>query len=93
MSGCYRGAKTIMQDKYPLAIYVQCKADVLNLALVHSSNQSNVTDMFEIVQQIAVYIGASAKRLEIFQEIDQGRSLIAGLDYWTAIKHSHVNNY
>ena len=68
MSGCYRGAKT---NKYPLAIYVHCKAHVLNLALVHSSNQSNVTDMFETVQQIAVYIGASAKRLEIFQEIDQ----------------------
>lgn len=70
MRGCYKGAKTLIQEKYPLAMYVHCKAHSLNLALVHSSTQQDMTNMLGIVQQVAVYLGASAKRLGSFKEIE-----------------------
>ena len=74
MSGRYKGTKALIQEMYPLAIYVHCKAHSLNLALVHSSSQPDVTNMFGIVQQVAVYLGASAKRLETFRDVDNAQT-------------------
>ena len=87
MSGKHKGAKAIIQQKYPLAVYFHCKDHSLNLALVHSSSDANIRNflywhlmnyvlskaklnMFGIVQQIAVYLGGSAKHLAVFREID-----------------------
>lgn len=48
---------------------VHCRAHGLNLTLVHSSTKQNIT-MFAVVQEVAVYLGGSAKRLEKFREVD-----------------------
>ena len=91
MSGHYKGTKALIQEMYPLAIYVHCKAHSLNLALVHSSSQPDVTNMFGIFQQAAMYLGASAKHLKIFRDINNASEVDdmpdrQGVDALTTLK-------
>ena len=57
MSGAYHGARAIIQQQCPLAVYVHCRAHALNLAIVHSCSIPQVRNMLGAVQETAVFIG------------------------------------
>lgn len=68
MSGKHRGVQAVVQQQFPSATYVHCRAHVLNLCLVHSSKLPIIRNMMDTVQQIAFCFNYSAKRLKAFQE-------------------------
>ena len=60
----------------PSAVYLHCRAHSLNLAVVHSCSNSHVRNMFGTVQKVAVFFAESAKRYDIFKEIDKRNSTV-----------------
>ena len=74
MSGRFKGVQAIVQKQIPSAVYVHCRAHSLNLAIVHSSRNAHVRNMFGTVQEVAVFFGESAKRHHLFQEIDKANT-------------------
>ena len=72
MSGKFRGVQAIVKSRVPSAVYLHCRAHSLNLAVVHSCDNSHVRNMFGTVQKVAVFFGESAKRYHVFKEIDKG---------------------
>ena len=71
MSGKFRGVQAIIKSCVPSAVYLHCRAHSLNLAVVHSCDNSRVHNMFGTVQKVAV---ESAKRYHVFKEIDKENS-------------------
>ena len=74
MSGKFAGVQALVKEQALLAVYLHCRAHSLNLAIVHSSENAHVRNMFGIVQQVAVYLGESAKRHHLFRELDHANS-------------------
>ena len=70
MCGKFNGVRSIIQQKYPRAVYVHCQAHAINLVVVHSCAVPSVRNMLGTAQKIAVHIGESAKRLAVFQDIN-----------------------
>lgn len=78
MSGKFQGVQAIVRSRVPSAVYLHCRAHSLNLAVMHSCSNSHVRNMFGIVQKVAVFFGESAKRFDIFKEIDTRNSTVPG---------------
>ena len=74
MSGKFKGVQAVIKNCVPSAVYLHCRAHSLNLAVVHSCDNSHVRNMFSIVQKVAVFFGESAKRNHVFKEIDKANS-------------------
>ena len=55
MSGKFRGVQAIVKSRVPSAVYLHCRAHSLNLAIVHSCDNSHVRNMFGTVQKVAVF--------------------------------------
>ena len=68
MSGKFRGVQAIVKSRVPSAVYLHCRAHSLNLAVVHSCDNSHVHNMFGTVHKVAVFFGESAKRYHVFKE-------------------------
>lgn len=70
MSGKVKGVQARFSIDVPSAQYVHCRAHNLNLAIVHSCKEPEVRNMYAIVSSIVSFIGASAKRLNVYFEVD-----------------------
>jgi hypothetical protein len=53
MSGIHRGVQARIKEIVPTANYVHCKVHVLNLAIVHVSQDASVRTMMATIQEIA----------------------------------------
>lgn len=83
MSGKFR-VQAVVRSRVPSAVYLHCRAHSLNLAVVHSCSNSHVRNMFGTVQKVAVFFGESAKRYDIFKEIDKRNSTV--LNYRNSVR-------
>ena len=57
MSGKFRGVQAIIRSRVSSAsaVYLHCRTHSLNLAVVHSCDNSHVRNMFGTVQKVAVF--------------------------------------
>lgn len=70
MSGKYKGAQAKIREREPRAVYVHCANHSLNLALQDSVRSVPLMrDVLQYVNDVAVLIGRSAKRLTMFEEV------------------------
>ena len=46
MSGCYKGAQALIQEKNPQAVFSPCSAHTLNLCEVHAAVSNDVVKTF-----------------------------------------------
>ena len=67
MSGSFKGVRARIQEQHPAAVYVHCKAHVLNLALVHSCQEPLVRNMLGTVKEVVRYL-KTAKRQHLFRK-------------------------
>ena len=66
MSGHIRGVQGRIQESYPNATYIHCKAHSLNLAIGSSCKVKPVQNMYDTAQKLLQFIIASPKRLEVY---------------------------
>ena len=52
MSGQYKGCATILQRKYPKAMYSHCCSHVLNLAVVNTCDSIQVRNLFAVMAKV-----------------------------------------
>ena len=79
MSGWANGVQAKIKEINPHAIYVHCHAHRLNLVLVDSLRcVPQLSDLFDIVQELYVFFSNSAPRHEVFRkaQIELGLSVI-----------------
>ena len=67
MSGCIKGAQTIIRETCKYAAYVHCSSHCLNLCLNESAKVVQIRNMFTKVSACTNFINSSAKRRAIFQ--------------------------
>lgn len=65
MSGRFKGAKTIIQQKYPKALYLHCGAHALNLVLCDSCEVNSFKNMFGTLNSVSIFFKESCKREKI----------------------------
>ena len=68
MSGKFNGVQARFETDVSGAHYVHCRAHSFNLAIVHTCQQPEVRNMYGVVSEVVTYIGATAKRLNVFIE-------------------------
>ena len=62
MSGKYRGAATLLQERFPGLCHIHCYSHVLNLAIVKACKLQSVQNMMESIKSIHYFFEKSAKR-------------------------------
>ena len=70
--------------------YTHCRAHSLILSFVHTCQQSEVKNMFEVVSEIVSFIGASAKRLNVFTESREQRIRLKKLSATRRTRHEET---
>ncbi|CAC5412466.1 unnamed protein product [Mytilus coruscus] len=86
-SGIHKGVQARIKEIVPTANYVHCKAHVLNLAIVHASQDPSVRTMMATIQEIAFSFHYSAKKLGKLQdELEQNQNVKDKLDGKTKIQ-------
>ena len=55
MTGQFNGARALIRQRVPSAVYVHCRSHCLNLALVHSSKIQCVRTMMKTVQDVHLH--------------------------------------
>lgn len=68
MSGHINGVQARIRRENPKAVYIHCRAHVLNLCIVHSSKLPLVRNIMDTMQDVSLAFKFSAKRLLVFQE-------------------------
>jgi hypothetical protein len=87
MSGIHRGVQARIKEIDPTANYVHCKAHVLNLAIVHASQDASVRTMMATIQEMAFSFHYSAKKLGKLQdELDKNQNVKDKLDGKTKVQ-------
>ena len=72
MSGCYKGAQALIQEKNPQAVFSPCSAHTLNLCGVHAAESNDVVKTFlGNIQKLYNLCSSSPSRWKILQEIAQ----------------------
>ena len=72
MSGCYKGAQALIQEKNPQAVFSPCSAHTLNLCGVHAAESNDVVKaFFGNIQKLYNLFSSSPSRWKILQEIAQ----------------------
>ena len=70
MSGCYKGAQSLIREKNPQAVFCPCSAHTLNLCGVHAAESNNVVkNFFGNIQKLYNLFSCSPSRWKILQEI------------------------
>ena len=70
MSGCYKGAQALIQEKNPQAVFSPCSAHTLNLCGVHAAESNGVVKtFFGNIQKLYNLFSSSPSRWKILQEI------------------------
>lgn len=70
MSGRFKGARSILNDKYPLSLYFHCSNHALDLCLQEISSEEDIIfSSLEFVRNCATFVRGSGKRRAQFQEI------------------------
>ena len=68
MSGNINGVQTRVRRVNPKAVYIHCRAHVLNLCIVHASKISLVRNIMDTMQSVSLAFKYSAKRVLVFEE-------------------------
>lgn len=68
MSGHINGVQARIQRQNPKAAYIHCRAQVLNLCIVHSSKLPLIRNIMDTMQEVSLAFKFSAKRFLVFQE-------------------------
>ena len=68
MAGWTRGAASLITAQYPLALYLHCASQCLNLAVVKSLEETNIRNMMGVVDRISVFFSAHPKRQRKLEE-------------------------
>ncbi|VVC30226.1 Hypothetical protein CINCED_3A018009 [Cinara cedri] len=78
MNGAYNGLQAHMKNSNPLIVYTHCLAYVLNLIMEDSTKKIvEPENIFGLVEQTAVFLSDSFKRMESFTEKDTSWSATA----------------
>ena len=67
MSGRFKGVKTRILEKQPLALYTHCVAHNLNLVIVESCQLPEIRNMIGTVKQVIIFFRESAQRNSVFK--------------------------
>jgi len=68
MSGHINGVQARVRRVNPKAVYIHCRAHVLNLCIVHASKLPIVRNIMDTMQAVSLAFKFSAKRLLVFGE-------------------------
>jgi len=68
MSSHINGVLARVRRVNPKAVYIHCRAHVLNLCIVHASNLPIVRNIMDIMQAVSPAFKFSTKRLLVFEE-------------------------
>jgi len=68
MSGHINGVQARVRRVNPKAIYIHCRAHVLNVCIVHASKLPIVRNIMDTMQAVSLAFKFSAKRLLVFEE-------------------------
>lgn len=68
MSGHINGVQTRIRRVNPKAVYIHCRAHVLNLCIVHDSKIPLVRNIMDTMQSVSLAFKFSAKRVLVFEE-------------------------
>ena len=68
MSGHINGVQARVSRVNPKAVYIHCRAHVLNLCIVHASKLPVVRNIMDTMQAVSLAFNFSAKRLLVFEE-------------------------
>ena len=68
MSGHVNGVQARIKQQNRKAVYIHCRAHVLNLCIVHSSKLPLIRNIMDTVQEVALAFKFSAKRVLAFEE-------------------------
>ena len=68
MSGHVNGVQARIKQQNRKAVYIHCRAHVLNLCIVHSPKLPLIRNIMDTVQEIALAFKFSAKRVLAFEE-------------------------
>ena len=71
MSGKIKGVQGRFSKDVPGAQYVHCRAHSLNLAIVYACKEPSVRNMYGVVSETVNFIGASAKRLQVYTSTNE----------------------
>ena len=63
MSGKEKGVQAIVNESYPLAVYVHCSAHTLNLVLVKSCAIPYIHSTFDVIEDIASFLNQAVKEM------------------------------
>ncbi len=64
MLGKTNGAAALISVEYPLAHYLHCASQCLNLAVVKSLDETNIRNMMGVIDRVSIFFHAHPKQLE-----------------------------
>ena len=68
MAGSVNSTAALIQNEYPLAIYLHCASHCLNLAVVKSCEVTSVRNMMGVVGRVHQFFPAHLKRQKAFEK-------------------------
>ena len=72
IKGDYNGLKAHTVKENPLALYIHYQAHVLTLVMTDSTSHSiKAEKLFGLVQQVAIFLSDSCKRMSVWQNLTQ----------------------
>ncbi|KAL4142023.1 hypothetical protein QTP88_004555 [Uroleucon formosanum] len=97
MSGYLHGAQEYIKKDFPMALYVHCSANSLNLALANASSLPTIKNCISTIQTVGTFFRSSAQRSEvlrisIIETLPQARhsTLVALCETRWVYKHESV---
>ena len=85
MSGCYKGARALIREKSPQAVFSPCSAHTLNLCGVHAAESNDVVKKcFGNVQKLYNLFSSGPSRWKILNEIAHISLHKLSVTHWSA---------
>lgn len=74
MSGQFKGVKSIIQTKYPKALYVHCVAHSLNLAVSYACDLQPIRNCLGVIEKLYCFYNTPKRKDALFEAIDNADS-------------------
>lgn len=75
MSGQFKGVKSTIQTKYPKALYVQCVAHSLNLAVSSACNLQPINNYLGVIEKFYCFYNTPKRKNALIEAIDNFDSI------------------
>lgn len=69
MSGQFKGVKSIIQAKYPKALYVHCVAHFLNLAVSSACDLQPIRNCLGVIEKLYCFFNTPKRKNALFEAI------------------------